>query len=615
MPSVPWSTLAGEVVETVVSNLLYNEHPRAIRVRPSQGDYGIDLMVPRPLDGGEIWDIYQVKKFAVNLTDSQKTQIEKSFRRIMYALVRKGIPVGDWYLVLPLDPTTENLQWFGAMPGRVIDDMFAEQRRRLRQSAEEKDSPLTASDRDVIDAWRTAPGRTIAWKGLTACDAWASKYWFVIDYHLFGGSERLRSAVADVAKIIYHDQQVGVDDGDQTSILTPAQMREHLARLQGALDGDAHFRYGVSLDPHTPPICAEPGLVAAEQHVAADGSCITFRIYKRFDEALNERQIPLNLRFAFDDPDFDHAAYGRWRKYGTPLAAPASVEVDLPGGLGQFDGPALVEILPQDGRQHSMRMRVRASDGTACDPLAFEMTSTQGPDGTGVWARGTDASGLVVTEGFLDKTGPVYKSTFEIKLKRPVDREIGEVWPALAFMASLVHPNVLQIAPKYGPFRDMQQVPDESPSLPPSVVEYLQALATIQGHCDTAIRIPDWGEVTVGDRNKVLRTAALLEGQVVVSHWEYCELGPPVTEGLDLAGVYEVEFISDHSISVGNQVVPIAPAVRQRLLSVRLEDLGDGRVRLIPHLNDTAHWSITDCPRPPEGQLQVLVMKVPGGDE
>lgn len=189
------------------------------------------------------------------------------------------------------------------------------------------------------------------------------------------------------------------------------------------------------------------------------------------------------------------------------------------------------------------------------------------------------------------------------------------MWPALAFMASLVHPNVLQIAPKYGPFRDMQQVPDESPSLPPSVVEYLQALATIQGHCDTAIRIPDWGEVTVGDRNKVLRTAALLEGQVVVSHWEYCELGPPVTEGLDLAGVYEVEFISDHSISVGNQVVPIAPAVRQRLLSVRLEDLGDGRVRLIPHLNDTAHWSITDCPRPPEGQLQVLVMKVPGGDE
>ncbi|WP_280438941.1 hypothetical protein [Nocardia cyriacigeorgica] len=500
MPSVPWSTLAGEVVETVVSNLLYNEYPRATRIRPSQGDYGIDVMVPRPFDCGEIWDIYQVKKFAANLTNNQKKEIEKSFRRLMFALIRKEIPVGDWYLVLPLDPTTENLTWFNSMPGRVIDDMFAT-RPKLPRSAEEKDNPLTASDRDVIEAWRLAPGRTIAWKGLTACEAWASKYWFVIDYHLLGGSERLRGAVADVAKIVHDNQQLAGGDGDQTSILTPAQMRDHLDRLQRALDGDAHFRYGISLDPHTPQICAEPGLVAAEQQIAADGSCITFRIYKRFDEALNERQIPLNLKFSFDDPDFDHAAYGRWRKYGTPLAAPASVEVDLPGGLGQVDGPAWVEILPQDGRQHNMRMRVRTPDGTACDPLAFVMTATQGPDGTGVWARGADPSGLVVTEGFLDKTGPVYKSTFEIKLKRPVDREIGEVWPALAFMASMVHPNVVQIARRYGPFKDMQQIPDESPTLPPSVVQYLQALATIQEHSEIAIRIPDWGDVTAGDQH------------------------------------------------------------------------------------------------------------------
>jgi hypothetical protein len=38
---VEWTVISGEQAETVLANLTYNEHPAAVRVSPSQGDYGI----------------------------------------------------------------------------------------------------------------------------------------------------------------------------------------------------------------------------------------------------------------------------------------------------------------------------------------------------------------------------------------------------------------------------------------------------------------------------------------------------------------------------------------------------------------------------------------------
>ena len=46
MGRVEWSALSGDEVETVLANLIYNEDGRAIRIRPSQGDYGIDIIMP-----------------------------------------------------------------------------------------------------------------------------------------------------------------------------------------------------------------------------------------------------------------------------------------------------------------------------------------------------------------------------------------------------------------------------------------------------------------------------------------------------------------------------------------------------------------------------------------
>ncbi|WP_433714480.1 hypothetical protein ACQP2U_10400 [Nocardia sp. CA-084685] len=602
MGRVPWAALDGDEVEAVVSNLLYNEHNRAKRIRPSQGDFGIDIIVPRQGQHGEVWDVYQVKKFALNLSGDQKAQVEKSFRRLMFALVRKGIPVGDWYLVMPLNPTTDNLEWFEAMPDSVIADMFAENP-KLPISAEEKKNPLTPSERTQIEAWRSADGRIIDWKGLNACEAWVSNYWYVVDYYLEGGSQRIRNAVAEVAKLLQRDGQLA-DDGDQTALLTPAELEEHLLRLQSTLDGDPHFRYGVSLDPHVPDLANDAGLTAATQRVAADGSCLTFRIYLRFDEALNERPIPIKLKFAFDDPRFDQSAYERWRKYGTPLDAPAAAEINLPGGLGDVVNVAWVSILPADGRTHEMRLRVRADDGAIGAEVKLTMTTTVGPDQTGIRSHGRDSSGLLLTEGNLDLETNAHSLQFS--LSKVSGAEIGEAWPAIALAGDLVHPNVLQIAAKYGPFHDVFTVPDGSQVMSPNLLQYLRALWLIQSCTSTSIRIPSIETVTVEEWRAALHSATLIEGQVAVGSWAPFNLESHIADQIDRDSDFELMLIGAHKLSIGGQAVTLTGTVTQRMLSASLGEPIDGHVRVFPHLNDTCHRSFDPSSPPIEGQYQVL---------
>ncbi|WP_327097126.1 hypothetical protein OIE68_45935 [Nocardia vinacea] len=584
MARVPWAALSGEDVEAVVANLLYNEHQRAWRIRPSQGDYGIDVIVPRDVGGSTVWDVYQIKKFALNLDDSQKRQVEKSFRRLMIGLVRRGFPLGDWYLVMPLDPTTDNLSWFEKMPDTVIDDMFAENP-KLAISAEERDKPLTIDEQAIIRAWRQAPGRIIEWHGLNYCEAMIAKHWYVQDYYLNGGRERLKNAVADVAKILQRDITLR-DNDSETSVLTPAEIREHLVRVQGALDGDPHFRYGVSLDPHRPELREERDLLAAAQEIASDGSCLTFRIYQRFDESLNERPIPIRLVYAFEDPGFDQRAFDRWRKYGTPATFPASVDVDLPGGLALTGTASVVRVSAARNRRYEIRLRVSAPTGPVGREHLFKMTSTTGPDGTGVWTRGIDASGLITTEGLIDRSGEHGHLSFT--LRDTTGLEAAVVLPAMEFLASMTHPNTLQLGEKYGPFHDFHQIPVGQQLIHPQGLKYLRALATLQTHTTTPILVPELTNLTVTDFRNVISAASLIEEPVVVGTWEPFECD--VTNGdLDLDDHYQMAFDSELITEIGSQKVTIPGVVTTTMMSARMEDLSDGRARVLPHLNATAH--------------------------
>lgn len=152
---IPWTRYSGEDVESVLATFISLEERNAIKIRPSRGDGGIDLIVY--LDA-ETVDIYQIKKFAENLKNSQKAQIENSWQELSATTAVLHVIINSWHLVMPLDPTNENLRW-----------------------AKELVEPS---------------GTKFIWDGLSRVDGWASKYPEVIDYYFSNGKEEVSEYAA-----------------------------------------------------------------------------------------------------------------------------------------------------------------------------------------------------------------------------------------------------------------------------------------------------------------------------------------------------------------------------------------------------------------------------------
>jgi hypothetical protein len=101
---VPWSDYSADQVEQLMAALLTRMMPEAQRVDGSGGDGGVDVRVPAV--GG--LHIYEIKRFAERLKPGQRQQIQKSLQRA----VRSQPRMVAWTLVVPLDPTPTELEWF-----------------------------------------------------------------------------------------------------------------------------------------------------------------------------------------------------------------------------------------------------------------------------------------------------------------------------------------------------------------------------------------------------------------------------------------------------------------------------------------------------------------------
>jgi hypothetical protein len=590
---VEWSELEAGQAETLLAVLLYNEHPKATRVRPSQGDFGIDVLVPND-SAPETFDVYQIKYFPKSLTASQRGQVEKSFRRSLIGLVRRGIPVADWYLVIPVDNTLDKqMDWFNRMPAKVIAGMFDDDK---FVHLEKKQPPLTADEKEKITAWHNAHGRLIKWEGRPLCITLAAKYPFVIDYYLRGGQQHIIEAFKDLASILRTDSSLPntthVESGT-AALVTPAELQDHLFKVQKALDTDPHFKYGISLDPTPPPILDEENLVAASQVTQPDGQTVTGRIYQRFDEALRERPIPIKMTFLASHAAFDEHAFEMWRKYGMPLIeVPAEVEAGLPGGLGAMmsGGVSQVTALGSPGHSYEVRFRIRKPDGTTGREPLFSMTATTGPDGTGVWERGTDETGLLTFESLTDLE--THQGTWGFTRSSIVGKEIATALPVVEFLQDLRKPNVVEVAQKYGPFRSYQDIPEPLTVFPDSVMDFLRALAIIQAATATPILIPDLTTITVESAHAVAEASALVSGQMVVANWDNLamaedaslqEAGPE--RNIDFTSEYQLLVSERLVVTVGEQALVLG-TVAKLALSARYE-VDDGKLVARPYQNDT----------------------------
>jgi hypothetical protein len=216
-----------------------------------------------------------------------------------------------------------------------------------------------------------------------------------------------------------------------------------------------------------------------------DGQTVTFRIYRRFAEALNERPVELKLKFLGGDATFDKQAFEMWRKYGKALTAPAEVEANLPGGLGGAMSGGVAQVsIGAVGETFDARLRICRPDGTTGKPLPFSLTMTSGTAGDS--GKGTDQAGFLTVEIISDRETRI--GTWQITRKGCVGAEVMAVLPSIEFLHELHAPNVVQIARKYGQFDDYTEIPLNDDLYPDAFVDYLRAVKAGYGCSNTVTK-------------------------------------------------------------------------------------------------------------------------------
>ncbi|WP_226366986.1 hypothetical protein [Pseudonocardia sp. ICBG162] len=590
MAPVEWSVLSGEAVETVVGFMLCRENPEAMRIKPSRGDGGIDILVPVSGHPGKV-EIYQVKSFTGNghtqLSNSQKRQIRGSLERLRTYCAETGLEVVDWYLALPMLPTNETRTWF--------EELVATQ-------------PFTCH-----------------WRGRDHLDVLAARYPEVIDYYLHGGRERLSGAMTSMASALLLAQRAArrpteaEAEATEPAPLAPADTIDGLIGLHDLLNrDDPHYRYDLAVSGSPPPLDRdEPLLVAAVQRGtpgrgADDGTVVTIKVYARCRMSVYERPIPGS--FVVDPTGDDDLARDLelFHQYGRPFQIPQgalTVDVDLPGGLGGVMEGASGQITPasEPGAEQQLYIAVADPDGQVlAEPLVDMQPLTGGV--LGVYRSGEDHEGAFTIEMRTDLSTRMSK--VEIRPGDLAGRRPHDLLEGLRFVTSFVHPNSFRFRPAYGPGASpFSAIPNPTMVEPGALLlrALIEGLATIQEFTTEQILVPDLSTVTTDQRVSILDTARLLRGEILTITWN--DLGPVhMHPGVDVAPDerFAVRLLDPLTIDLADRTLEL-PGFRQTDIASAQPDF-DTRckhddhydVRLRPAGSDLAQFSYAADP-PPEG--------------
>lgn len=299
MTAIPWTVVDPDTIERMVAVGLCRRYPHARRIRPSQGDGGLDVLVPTGQPSFHA-ENYQVKKFADGLNDSRKNQIKKSLKTAIatHQDSTSRYTISKWYLTLPMDLTREQETW-------------------LADLAAELEAPFPV---EIF--------------GLTEIEDLLLESPNIREYYLGDGMERVREILNQMSSLTgLHNlttDPTRIEPGDAVNTL--ADLHNHINAA------DPHFSYDYQVTTDLPVINPQNGLVASViARTSPEAPHVTWHVSTKYDTAREDRPIPgsYNVYPERMTPE-QREAWERWRDYGTPLTLDGDVvdkfTVDLPGG-------------------------------------------------------------------------------------------------------------------------------------------------------------------------------------------------------------------------------------------------------------------------------------------
>lgn len=525
MTQVPWSTLHPAQIEQIVGVLLAREHPHSNRLRPGQGDGGIDVLVPA---GDGRVDVYQIKSFAAALTPSQRSQIKRSLRRVAD---NTSVDVRDWYLTLPLNPTPNDLAWLAELDAGV--------------------------------------GFNCEWFDLGKIDALAAAYQDVIDFYVHDGRIRLEATIERLRALS------GLSPAQSDRVVHPGDLIESLRSVHQLLNrDDPHYSYDFHVTaastasvPRVPP----PTLVATwGLHSATDA--ITFDIHARYHHATDDRPLPVT--FTVHTEHLDDAAASEWDRmlrYGTQatLTAPAvsNARIGLPFSLGDDHEVALLRIgpgIPDWARPYQLRLGVADPNDRPIAEVTLDMQPvTRGLRGG--WRINGAAPYHAFQLDVVGDTTPTPDTAVAMQLNLKVGELTGQppagLRTSVHFLAALRHPNRLNFLPVHGPpVAAPIEITTSEPPVIDELVTLIDALADLQDHAAAHLVTPDLDQLEPEAVAAILRGARLVRGETLEGRWQQQSITYAVDDAPEVPdGPVQLHLGGDYRLQVGEQTVVLSP--------------------------------------------------------
>lgn len=526
MTRVEWTRLEGSDVEAVVAMFVNREHPNSVRITPSRGDGGVDILDRgAAIDGSDV--VYQVKRYAGPLTSSQKREVENSLETLLADPRWSGLSVREWHLAMPWDPTPEADAW--------------------------------------IQELADAHGLRATWHGLAYVEQLAAKYPEIIDYYLHGGRSRIEEAYAAVTAAF------ALDRADLSGLTVP-QLSERVQAAIRTLDSDPHYRYEMHFgEGELPEPQSRPGLMMTwMSSTGPTGRWVAVDVIARCAASETERPITISGRFLAEAGSDFESDLRDFLRFGTPFTSPSGAfegDITAPGGLGGRLEKATVHALPVGGElgdNTELHVELLDPDGAALAEVDLNRTErSQGTDGVRVLLEESHHVFMLEDRYDLIKRSGSRKLAFG----NVAGEAVLNVHSGLTFVELCRAPNRGRLSVRHTPAAlgliDQNfafEWPEEQRRLLVQQLKLVGWLAQIQTHASSIVRMPQSITREQVEGWKVI--ADLLSGKDVTlqypeGHAVTVELGVEVTSFGEHFGVSLplVASVGDQLINLGQKVV------------------------------------------------------------
>lgn len=487
MTTINWEREPGDSVEEFVEALILTTvNSRAVRITPSRGDKGIDILAPV----GDQFDVYQVKRYTrpFGKSSNEEKSIEGSWKRFVDKIL-PTYPIRRWNLVMPWNPTTERHSW-------LLDKVTAG----------------VEIERD--------------WLGRGSLDVWAASNPGLVEYFFGNGRERMMELLASAL-----NGARDIPDISGDALLDAALTREReLARQLDQVD--PFYRYEIAIRHGRLTESAVDQFSTIDRNAAL----VTFReldgdfyqqvsLYPTCHESTRLR--PISTTFSVDsstDQETLRVAHDMLA-YGTEPDRPIPVNVvrsEGPPGANTKAGPALLYVINMDQPAHpdlELRLGKRR--------LAFtHIVVTHGFQG--VQVSGDAEGGVFKVTITFDAGGKTREIAVETT---PIGGRLPHiVIPGLEFLRDWTGGETAVLALPYGKeLLSFGTLPD-SGLVHEQANDWLKiarALITLQPKASVQMLMPQG--VTGREAQAIDEAARLVGGEIIESEWKgfKFQLGDP----------------------------------------------------------------------------------------